>query len=150
MTIADLLVAMLIGLVFSVIITKPVTYIINRISQLKERNFTVHKMKRQGVFKQVFSNLDDVSESLQAHEEERIKLEKMREEWISNVSHDLKTPLASIQGFAELLQEQEVSNAERKDHAAIIEQKSIYMSELLDDFNLTMRLRNQEMPLNRK
>jgi signal transduction histidine kinase len=150
MTIADLLIAMLVGLLFSVIITKPVSYMIDRITQLKERHFSVQKMKRQGIFKPVFSNLNSVSETLQAHEEERMKLEKMREEWISNVSHDLKTPLASIQGFAELLREQDVTESERADYAEIIEQKSIYMKELLDDFNLTMRLRNQEMTLHRE
>ena len=149
-TIADLLIAMLIGLLFSFIITKPVSYMIDRISQLKEHNFTIQKMKRQGIFKPVFSNLNSVSETLQAQEEERMKLEKMREEWISNVSHDLKTPLASIQGFAELLREQDVPDSERVDYAGVIERKSIYMKELLDDFNLTMRLRNQEMPLNRE
>lgn len=149
-TIADLLIAMLVGLLFSMIITKPVSYIIDRISQLKERNFSIQKMKRQGVFKPVFSNLNSVSETLQAHEEERMKLEKMREEWISNVSHDLKTPLASIRGFAELLRGQDVMESERAEYAEIIERKSIYMKDLLDDFNLTMRLRNQEMPLHRE
>lgn len=149
-TIADLLIAILIGLLFSIIITKPVTYMIDRISQLKERNFSIQKMKRQGIFKPVFSNLNSVSETLQAHEEERMKLEKMREEWISNVSHDLKTPLASIQGFAELLRDQDVTESERVTYAEVIERKSIYMKELVDDFNLTMRLRNQEMPLHRE
>ncbi|MEK3936289.1 HAMP domain-containing sensor histidine kinase [Sporosarcina sp. FSL W7-1349] len=149
-TIADLIIAGLVGLLFSSIITRPVSYMINRISQLKERNFSIQKMKRQGIFKPVFSNLNSVSETLQAHEEERMKLEKMREEWISNVSHDLKTPLASIQGFAELLREQDVTESERVDYAEVIERKSIYMKELLDDFNLTMRLRNQEMPLHRE
>ena len=40
--------------------------------------------------------------------------------------------------------------AERAEYAEIIERKSIYMKELLEDFNLTMRLRNQEMPLHRE
>lgn len=149
-TIADLFIAMLVGLLFSIIITKPVSYMIDRISQLKERNFAIQKMKRQGIFKPVFSNLNSVSETLQAHEEERTKLEKMREEWISNVSHDLKTPLASVQGFAELLREKDVTESERAEYAEVIERKAKYMKELLDDFNLTMRLRNQEMPLNRE
>ncbi|QTD40564.1 sensor histidine kinase KdpD [Sporosarcina sp. Te-1] len=150
MTIADLIIAALVGLLFSIIITRPVSYMIDRISQLKERNFSIQKMKRQGIFKPVFSNLNDVSETLMAHEEERTKLEKMREEWISNVSHDLKTPLASIQGFAELLREHSTTESEQLDYAEIIERKSVYMKELLDDFNLTMRLRNQEMPLHRE
>lgn len=105
-------------------------------------------MKRPGVFKRVFANLNDVSETLQAHENERQKLEQMRNEWISNVSHDIKTPLASIRGYAELLRNDEISPEERLEYAGVIERQSLYMKELLDDFNLTMRLRNQDMSLN--
>jgi len=146
-TIVDLFIATLVGILFSTVLTKPVSNIIDRISQLKKRNFTVQKTKKPGIYKSVFSNLNDVSQTLQSHEEERLKLEKMRAEWISNVSHDLKTPLASIRGYAELLREQDVSQLERLEYSEVIERQSIYMKDLLDDFNLTMRLRNQELPL---
>ncbi|MDQ0271917.1 sensor histidine kinase [Cytobacillus purgationiresistens] len=145
--IVDLLIAMLVGLLFSTVLTKPVSYLIDRISQLKTRNFSVQETKRPGIYKPVFANLNDVSKTLQTHEEERLKLENMRDEWISNVSHDLKTPLASIQGYAELLRDLDVSQIERLEYAEVIERQSIYMKDLLDDFNLTMRLRNQDMPL---
>lgn len=145
--IVDLFIAMLVGLLFSTVLTKPVSNLIDRISQLKKRNFNVQETKKPGIYKPVFSNLNDVSQSLQAHEEERLKLEKMRVEWISNVPHDLKTPLASIQGYAELLRDLDVSQLERLEYSEVIERQSIYMKNLLDDFNLTMRLRNQEMPL---
>ncbi len=145
--IVDLFIAMLVGLLFSTVLTRPVSNIIDRISQLKKRNFTVQETKKPGIYKPVFSNLNDVSQTLQAHEEERLKLEKMREEWISNVSHDIKTPLASIRGYAELLRDQDVSKLERLEYSEVIERQSIYMKDLLDDFNLTMRLRNQDMPL---
>lgn len=95
-TIVDLLIAAVIGLLFSSILTKPVNTMIERISQLKHRNFKVLNPKKPGIYQSVFSNLNDVSETLMKHEEERLKLEKMRNEWINNVSHDLKTPLASI------------------------------------------------------
>lgn len=146
-TIVDLLIAMLVGLLFSTVLTKPVSHIIEQISQLKKRNFTVQKTKNHGIYKPVFSNLHDVSQTLQTYEEERKKLEKMRNEWISNVSHDLKTPLASIQGYAELLHDQDVSDVERLEYSEVIERQSMYIKDLLDDFNLTIRLRNQEMPL---
>jgi len=146
--IVDLIIAFIVGFLFSTVLTKPVSRIIERISELKERKFEPKKMKRPGVFKRVFSNLNDVSETLQAHENERQKLEQMRNEWISNVSHDIKTPLASIRGYAELLSNEDISAEERLEYAEVIERQSLYMKELLDDFNLTMRLRNQEMTLN--
>src|SRR5699024_1876630 len=141
LTIVDFLIAVAIGLLFSMIIMKPVSSIIHRISLLRERDFSVKKMERQGIFKRVFANLDDVSETLQAHEEERLKLEKMREEWINNISHDLKTPLASIQGFSELLQSNDLTEEERVNYSQVIERKAIYMGELMEDFQLTARLR---------
>ncbi|GAA0375332.1 sensor histidine kinase [Bacillus horti] len=146
-TIVDLIIAALIGLLFSTILTKPVNSMIERISQLKHRNFYAQHPQRTGVFKPVFSNLNDVSETLMEHENERLKLEKMRNEWISNVSHDLKTPLASVQGYAELLRDEDVPVHERLAYAEVIERQSIYMKNLLDDFNLTMRLKNQEVTL---
>lgn len=143
----DLLIAALIGLFFSTILTKPVAKMIERISELRLFDFQPKKVKAAGIYKPVFNNLNDVSSTLAKHEEERNKLEKMRNEWISNVSHDIKTPLASIRGYAELLKDANVTATERQAYADIIERKSLYMKDLLDDFNLTMRLRNEEMPL---
>lgn len=141
----DLVIAFIVGLLFSSILTKPLHEMMERIQQMKNRNFVQKPMKRTGIYKQVFTNIHDVSEELQMQEIERLKLEQMRNEWMSNVSHDMKTPLASIQGYAELLPD---ANAhEQREYAAIIEQKAIYMRELLDDFNLTMRLRNDALPL---
>ncbi|MFC5775544.1 histidine kinase dimerization/phospho-acceptor domain-containing protein [Ectobacillus antri] len=36
---------------------------------------------------------------------ERKKLDRMKEEWTANISHDIKTPLASIQGYAEMMKD---------------------------------------------
>lgn len=143
----DVLIALVAGLLFGSVLTKPLYTMIEGIQQLKNRNFQLRKVKRPGIYKQVFTNLEDVSTELSKQEIERKKLEQMRNEWISNVSHDMKTPLASIQGYAELLKDGVVSDAEREDYARVIERKSIYMRELIDDFNLTMKLRQHEMPL---
>lgn len=148
--IVNLLIATLIGFLFSAILTKPVNRIIDRIRSLKERIFITEKLKRPGIYKHVFANLNDVAETMQTHEQERQKLEKMRNEWISNVSHDIKTPLSSIRGYAELLRSEDLSDMERLEYAEVIERQSLYMRELLDDFNLTMRLRNQELPLHQQ
>lgn len=149
-TAVDLLIAVVIGLLFSIIIMKPVNYMIDRIHLLKERNFKKQQHKTQGVFKPVFANLDDVTDAMREHEKERKKLEEMREEWINNVSHDLKTPLSSVQGFSELLKDENLSAEDRIHYAEIIEEKSLYMRELLDDFRLTMQLQEGNFPLELK
>lgn len=145
--IVDLAVAALIGLAFSSILTKPVYRLTERIAQLKARDFSTVEPKRPGIYRPVFANLNDVSETLTTYESEREELELRRKEWMSNVSHDLKTPLASIQGYAELLDDQELNDSERRQYAEVIERQALYMKELIDDFNLTMRLQHGDFPL---
>lgn len=104
---------------------------------------------KSSVYKEVFDNMNELSNTLDMYEKAQQQHEKMRDEWISNISHDLKTPLASIQGYAELL---EYANTpeEVAEYSQIITQKSHYMKELLDDLNLTMKLRNNALPLQLK
>ncbi|WP_285398667.1 HAMP domain-containing sensor histidine kinase [Lysinibacillus sp. fls2-241-R2A-57] len=144
--IADLLVAALVGWLFGRTLTKPLYAMIERIRHLKNREHMPSKMPG-GVYKPVFENLNEVSRDLAAHEQERKRLEMMREEWISNVSHDMKTPLASIRGYAELLNDGTLTPHEQTEYAQIIEKQSLHMQDLLDDLNLTMRLRHQQLPL---
>ncbi|TCI77870.1 HAMP domain-containing histidine kinase [Exiguobacterium sp. SH0S1] len=148
--IVDLAVAALIGLAFSSILTRPVYRLTERIAQLKARDFSTVEPKRPGMYRPVFANLNDVSQTLTTYESEREQLERRRKEWMSNVSHDLKTPLASIQGYAELLEDTGVDETERRQYAEVIERQALYMKELLDDFNLTMRLQHGDFPLNRE
>ena len=144
--IADLLVATLVGWVFGRTLTKPLYAMIERIQHLKNHNHVPIKVPK-GLYRPVFENLSKVSSELAAHEQERKRLEMMREEWISNVSHDMKTPLASIRGYAELLSDSDVSPKEHNEYVRIIEKQSLHMQDLLDDLNLTMRLRHQQLPL---
>ncbi|MFJ7891030.1 sensor histidine kinase [Lysinibacillus xylanilyticus] len=144
--IADLLVATIVGWLFGRTLTKPLYALIERIRHLKNREHVTSKVPG-GVYKPVFENLNEVSSELAAHEQERKRLEMMREEWISNVSHDMKTPLASIRGYAELLNDGKLTSYETTEYVQIIEKQSLHMQDLLDDLNLTMRLRHQQLPL---
>ena len=144
MMIVDVLIAALIGLVFGSIITRPIRALIERIQLLTKDGERLKRPRYLGIYKPVYNNLEIVNEQLLANEQERLKLEKMRTEWVTNVSHDLKTPLATIQGYAEFLQDDSLSAIERRQYAEIIETRSVYIKELLDDLSLTMRLRNQE------
>lgn len=142
---ADILIALIIGIFFGHILTKPLHYLIDGIHKLRSRQFNAMPI-RKGVYKEVFVNMNALARTLEAYEEAQKQHEKMRDEWISNISHDMKTPLASIQGYAELMQYAD-SVEEAAEYSTIIESKSKYMRELLDDLNLTMKLRNNALPL---
>ncbi|MCT4787552.1 sensor histidine kinase, partial [Exiguobacterium aestuarii] len=145
--VVDLLVAALIGLLFSSRLTRPVYRLTERIQQLKRRDFSRSEPKRVGIYRPVFHDLNAVSETLTTYERQREELDDRRKEWMSNVSHDLKTPLASIQGYAELLDDDSLDEADRNQYVHVIERQAKYMKELLDDFNLTMRLQHGDFPL---
>ena len=144
--IADILITIIIAFFFGRSLTKPLSQILNHIQNLRNREFTTIQ-PRKGLYGEVFHNLSEVSNALAMQEKERAQLEKMREEWISNVSHDMKTPLASIRGYAEIMQDETSTKQELKSYAGIIEKQSMHMNDLLEDLNLTMRLRNQQLPL---
>ncbi|WP_234535174.1 sensor histidine kinase [Paenibacillus pseudetheri] len=146
--IIDVLIVIIIGFLFGKKLTAPLHTLIEGIHQLRERRFK--KMPTpKGVYEDVFRNMNELSEKLDRHEEERKHLDKMREEWISNVSHDMKTPLASIQGYAEFINDSatDLTAQELQEYTSIIKSKSMYMKDLLDDLNLTMRLRNHQLSL---
>ncbi|WP_338751414.1 HAMP domain-containing sensor histidine kinase [Bacillus sp. FJAT-52991] len=149
--IIDSLIAVIIGYAFSQRLTKPVHKIIDDIKKLANKDYNVVSQSK-GIYREVAYNVQDLSTQLKAAEVERTKLDRLKEEWIANISHDMKTPLASIQGFAEMMKDTDYdfSIEEMREYAEIIEQKSLYIKEVIDDLNLTTRLKNKQMTLNKK
>lgn len=60
-------------------------------------------------------------------------MEKMRQDFVSNVSHEIQSPLTSIRGFAQLLRNPEISSEDRKQYLDIIESESRRLSNLSDN-----------------
>lgn len=147
----DILIALLIGYLFSKRLTRPLQVLIDGIKKLANREFYYYSEPR-GLYKNVFLNLNHLSNQLKANENERKKLDLMKEEWIANISHDMKTPLSSIQGYAEMIKDPDYDFTldEMREYAEIIETKSLYIKEVIEDLNLTTRLKNKELTLHKK
>ena len=85
------------------------------------------KLKRKyRLYKDLITTLEQLTETLQQNETQRRKMTQTREEWISGLSHDLKTPLASISGYAQMLESETYSWSEKetREFAEIIAEKS--------------------------
>ncbi|WP_301169613.1 sensor histidine kinase [Brevibacillus nitrificans] len=149
--IVDSLVALFIGYLFSKRLTKPLHVLIDGIKRLAHKEYQISYEPR-GIYKDVFHNVNLLSRELTSSENERKKLDRMKEEWIGNITHDIKTPLASIQGYAEMLKDQDYdfSREEMQEYAAIIERKSLYLKDVIEDLNLSTRLKNKEIVLHKK
>ncbi|AUN15021.1 HAMP domain-containing sensor histidine kinase [Paraclostridium sordellii] len=146
----DLILAIIVGYIFSRRLTKPLKNIIRGVENLEEGNYEIF-YKEKGLYQSVYKKLNKLSDTLKSNEIERNKLDKLKQEWIANISHDIKTPLSSIKGYAELLSDDDyyIDREEAKDYGVIINEKSEYIKELVDDLNLTMKLKSSENVLNK-
>jgi signal transduction histidine kinase len=61
------------------------------------------------------------------------QIETMRQEFVSNVSHEIQSPLTSIRGFAQALKNNDLSSEERQHYLTIIEAESMRLSRLSDN-----------------
>ena len=148
--IVDFIIAIIFGYIFSKGLTKPVKAIIGGVDHLYDGNYEIY-FKEKGIYKNVLKKLNSLSYKLKENELERKKIDIMRDEWIANISHDIKTPLSSIKGYAEFLeQDYDFSSEDIKSYAGIINNKSDYIKELVDDLNLSMKLKNNESILNKE
>lgn len=65
-------------------------------------------------------NLDQIRKEINKAVEQELKSERLRNELITNVSHDIKTPLTSIKSYVDFLQREDISEQERKEYLAIV------------------------------
>lgn len=78
------------------------------------------------------------------------KREKARIEWIAGVSHDIRTPLSVVMGYADTLEHDEELPAETRQQASMIRHQSLVMKELIADLNLTSQLEYSMQTLRRE
>lgn len=84
-------------------------------------------------FKEHGENLNHIGEGMSRAVEERMKSERMKTELITNVSHDLKTPLTSIINYAELLGAEGLEEAQVKEYSDVLLRQSARLKRLLDN-----------------
>lgn len=148
---------MLVGFIINRRIRKPLTFYIRWIDQLSNGVFKMPDTLNQQTIKHVeiepFAELklklDGLTNQLIKAEKEQNELEETRRNWTAGVTHDLKTPLSYIKGYAAMLQsEHKWDEKEVKEFAKIIEEKSVYMEQLIDDLSVIYEFNQAQIPLN--
>ncbi|MCR3758114.1 HAMP domain-containing histidine kinase [Clostridium felsineum] len=77
-------------------------------------------------------------------------MDYMRRDFMSNVSHEVKTPVAAITGFAEMLEEGGLSKEDEKEYLSLLYKESFRLSRLCDNMLNMSRLDNQQILNNKK
>lgn len=109
-------------------------------------------MKENGIYRDIYISLNILNNKLKSSEVERKRNETLRQEWIANISHDLKTPLSPIKGYAEILTDSEyiVTSEDAKKYGTIILRNVKNVEIIVENLNFTYQLKNGMLPLNRK
>ena len=103
-----------------------------------------------GVLSEISSNINHTSDILQEQKYQLRKKETARANWIAGLSHDIRTPLSMIMGYAGQLESSvNLSENERK-KATVIVKQSERMKNLINDLNLASKLEYDMQPLMRK
>lgn len=107
-------------------------------------------LKERGVLSEISANINRTSDVLQSQNYQLKKKETARANWIAGVSHDIRTPLSMVMGYAgQLENDANLSDNERK-KATAIRKQSERMRNLINDLNLASKLEYNMQPLMEK
>lgn len=96
-------------------------------------NYQIDTRRMQGELKQLGKNLNSISEGMNVALNERMKSERMKTELITNVSHDIKTPLTSIINYTDLITKEHSDNEKINEYAAVLSRQSARLKKLIED-----------------
>lgn len=97
-----------------------------KVKPLNEKDFTKE-------FKDVIEYINNVSKGFENAVEESVKNERLKTELITNVSHDIKTPLTSIINYVDLIKKENIKDKKVNEYIEILDQKSQRLKRLTED-----------------
>ena len=96
-------------------------------------NASVDLNHMYGVLKHHGENLNSIAQGMQKAVQQQLKSERFRTDLITNVSHDIKTPLTSIINYVDLLKKQDVQPEQAKEYLAVLDRQSARLKKLTED-----------------
>lgn len=116
------------SLILSIFPLTPINNLINGMNRLAGGDFDA-RLKFGGILSNN-STFNEISDSFNRMAEELGNTELLRSDFVNNFSHEFKTPIVSIAGFAKLLRQEDLSDEDRESYLAIIEEESRRLSTL--------------------
>lgn len=145
----NLVFSILLGIVFSKMIggriLKPITNLSNATSKVAKGDFQIYLEEEKGFGREVSEmvrNFNIMTNALK-------NIETLQNDFVSNVSHEFKTPLSTISGYAMLLQDETLSSEERDIYIERILTSTQRLSRLTENVLLISKLENQEIVLDK-
>lgn len=123
-----LVIGSVLSLLLSRVLVKPVIKIQDALHRLTNGDYSVRlrfngPFSRNSAFKELTNSFNKMAAELE-------QTEMLRSDFINNFSHEFKTPIVSIAGFAKLLKHGNLSEAEQQEYLAVIEEESMRLSHM--------------------
>ena len=104
-------------------------------------------LPEEGVTEALARSINQTSDMLEEQRKALGRRDTARIDWIRGISHDIRTPLSMVMGYAELLEEDPALSEEQQQSVAVIKEQSLKMKALIEDLNLTSKLEYDRQPL---
>ena len=125
-----------------IMVDKPVKLITDTAEKIMNGDFSARVKPMHGSGMQGFNN---IGESINAMAEELSSVETLRTDFIANVSHEMKTPLAVMQNYGTLLQAPDLPDEKRIEYAKSITDASRRLADMMTNILKLNRLENQQI-----
>lgn len=107
-------------------------------------------LRETGLLSEIAANINRAATILQSQKAELRRKEVARANWIAGVSHDIRTPLSMVMGYAGQLEGADDLTQEQRKKASIILRQSRRIKELINDLNLASKLEYNMQPMSRQ
>lgn len=119
-------------------------------SEIVGGNYKKKIEKTGGLYDGIVDNFNNIGSNLDNAIEDAVKSERLKTELITNVSHDLKTPLTSILNYSDLISKEDNSEEEAREYARIINEKSNKLKVLIEDLFEVSKATSNNIELDRQ
>lgn len=124
-------------------VDRPVRCIVSAAEQVMKGNFSVYIQPLQGLYTQ--AGFDTIIDYFNRMTKELGSIETLRTDFISNVSHELKTPLSVIQNYGTMLQQPGLPEEQRREYAKTVTDASRRLADLITNILKLNKLENQQI-----
>ena len=122
--------------------------ILNATTQMAEGNLKISLEESLGIFQPIGDSLEKVQQGFEKAVVEEAKSQSMKTELITNVSHDLKTPLTAIITYVDLLRKEDITEDERKAYVDTLDKKSQRLKVLIEDLFEVSKAQSGKVQMN--
>ena len=140
--------------IFAVLVFGYVWWISRKLSSITGgiRNVSLRAyvpLKEKGMFRGIYAALNKMDMEIRQSDRIKEETENARTEWIANITHDLKTPLSPVKGYAELLADNQIAGVDTaQEYGKIILKNVSHVEKLLNDLKLTYQIDSGAVPYN--